>query len=165
MVSVVSFTHAAISLDEVKAFVRVDTNAHDALLAILLEAAQEECFSVTHTVFGTAEFLLQRWEQCYSIDMPYAPIATIDAVELDGVAAVEGTDYNYQPPYLNILTPYTESLQVEYTCTGTLPADVKHAILQRVKYGFDYGDDLPQDTPRFFDRVIGRYRHHQTFAG
>jgi hypothetical protein len=165
MVTVVTFAHAEITLDEVKAFVRVDTDAHDALLAILVAAAQEECFAVTHTVFGTAEFLLKRFQQCYSIDMPYGPIATIDVVELDGVAAVLDTDYNWQPPYLNILTPYTTSVHVEYTCTATLPADVKHAILQRVKYGFDYGDDLPQNGPRFFDRIIGRYRHHQTFAG
>lgn len=160
-----SITFSEVTLVEAKAFVRVDTSAHDALLTMLIEAAHEECFSRTHCVFGTAEITVKRYDQCYSIQLPYYPIASIDAVLLDGVAAVLDTDYNFQDGYLNILTPYIESVECTYTCTGTLTADVKHAILQRVKYGFDYGDDLPQNQlPRFFDRVVDRHRYPQSFV-
>ena len=62
-----SITFATVTLDEAKAFVRVDTSAHDALLTMLIEAAHEECFSRTHCVFGTASFTVKRWEQVYML--------------------------------------------------------------------------------------------------
>ena len=165
MVTRNSITFAEVTLSEAKAFVRVDTDAHDALLTMLIEAAHEECFAITHNIFGTATFTLERIDQVYSIDMPFYPVTSIDAVYLDDSLAVEGTDYKFEAGYLNILTPYTELLMVDYTCGTELPADIKHAILQRVKYGFDYGDDLQQSMPRFFERVAARHRNHKTFAG
>ncbi len=166
MVTVSSIVFSTVALGEVKDFVRVDTDAHDVLLQTLIDSAMVECFNITHNMFGTATVTLKRWEQVYSIDLPYAPIVSITSVLLDGEAAVVDTDYELKGTYLDIKTAYTDTIEVEYEIGMDLPADVKHAIFQRVKYGYDYGDDLAQpETPRFFDRVIGRYRHHQTYVG
>jgi len=43
---------------------------------------------------------------------------------------------------------------------AAMPKDLKHAIYQRVKFGFDFGDDMPYDKSRFFDRIVGRYRRN-----
>lgn len=161
----IDISFQSVSIDDVKAFVRVDTDAHDALLADLLEAAQYECFNLTHCVFGTATVVLQRWDIYGSIDLPYYPVTAITEVMLDGVVT-DAANYALQGNYININTGYSESIKITYTVGMAMPADVKHAILQRVKYGFDYGDDLPQNQqPRFFDRVLHRYRDHKTFAG
>lgn len=166
MVTLSNITHSTVALGEVKDFVRVDTDAHDVLLQTLIDSAQQECLNITHNMFGSATVTLKRWEQVYSIDLPYGPIVSITSVELDGVAAVVDTDYELKGNYLDIKTAYTDTIEVVYAIGETLPADVKHAIFQRVKYGYDYGDDLPSaSTPRFFDRIIGRYRHHQTYIG
>ena len=160
-----SITFSEVSLVEAKAFVRVDTDAHDALLTMLIGAAHEECFGRTHCVFGEAEFTLTRWDQVYSIQLPYGPILDVEEVLLDDVAAVLDTDYTFTDGYLNLLVPYTTKVECTYTVGMALTDDVKHAILQRVKYGFDYGDDLPQhQLPRFFDRVVDRHRYPQSFV-
>lgn len=161
----ISLNFEAITLSDVKAFVRVDTDAHDALLTDLTNAAMYECFNLTHCVFGTATAVLQRWEVLDRVDLPYAPVTAITEVMLDGTV-VDASNYEIQSNILKIDAGYSETLKVTYTVGMAMPADVKHAILQRVKYGYDYGDDLPQNQqPRFFDRVLMRYRDHKTFAG
>lgn len=166
MIAVGSFVHSTVSLEEAKLFVRVDTDAHDSLLTMLIEAAQEECFARTHIVFGTATFTVTNFNQVTQLALPYGPVTSVTEVRLDGVAVVEDTDYYVQDDLIIIATSYTDKVEVDYAAGAALPADVKHAILQRVKYGYDYGDDLPSaSTPRFFDRVTDRYRLANTFAG
>jgi len=154
-----------ISLNEVKAFVRVDTDAHDALLTVLMNAAMHECFNLTHTCFGTGEITVKRWDVLQQLDLPYGPVNSITSVKLDG-ETTDSANYELRGNLLQIDVAYSESIEVVYAIGTTMPADVKHAILQRIKYGFDFGDDLPQNQqPRFFDRVLMRYRDHKTFAG
>jgi len=167
MITTNSFIHTSIELSEVKSFVRVDTDAHDTLLSTLVEAAQDECFNRTHFVFGSAEFTVKRWEVLSQLALPFAPVLSVTEVLLDGEAAVLDTDYEVKGDLVCILTGYSDTIELTFTCGTTLPADVKHAIFQRVKYGYDFGDDLPQNlqAPRFFDRVTDRYRHYNTYAG
>ena len=166
MIAVDSFVHSSVDLGEVKDFVRVDTDAHDTLLAMLVESAQEECFNRTHMVFGSAGFTVTNFNQVAQLALPYLPVTAVTSVTLDGELATVDEDYYVQDDLIIIAKSYTDKVEVVYTAGAALPADVKHAIMQRVKYGYDYGDDLPMGkTPRFFDRVTDRYRAANTFAG
>jgi hypothetical protein len=99
--------------------------------------------------------VVTNWED--TLYLPFWPIGAVTYVKVDGVADTEYTLLNGK------LTPSIEGdkLEVVYAAgwNTSTPKDVMHAIYQRVKYGFDYGDDLPQPTPRFFDRVLYRYKN------
>jgi len=151
-----NYTPAAINLTEVKAFCRVDTSADDSLLTFLYNAACEEALSYAQVVVGTATVtVVTNWADFYSL--PFWPIGAITHVKVDDVADTEYTLLN------GVLTPSIEGdkLEVVYAAGygANTPKDIIHAIYQRVKYGYDYGDDLPQATPRFFDRVLFRYKN------
>lgn len=165
MITVQSQALAAIDLDELKSFVRVDGDDHDALLGVLAESALQEAFNISHCCFGEATIQLERWERFGSIQLPYYPLKTVTEVLLDGVAAVEGTDYTIEGRYINILTDYEESIKITYTVGTTLPADVKGAVYQRVKYQYDFGDDLPYPNARYFDNILARYRDPLSVVG
>ena len=152
----VDFTPAAINLTEVKAFCRVDGSADDSLLTFLYNAACDEALSYAQVVVGTATVtVVTNWEA--EITLPFWPIGAVTYVKVDGVADTEYTLLNGR------LTPSVEGdkLEVVYVAgwNTSTPKDVIHAIYQRIKFGFDYGDDLPQPTPRFFDRVLFRYKN------
>jgi hypothetical protein len=170
-ITINSITFSKPTLAEAKAFARVDTDAHDTLLQTLIDSACQEALNVSHCVFGTATINLKRFvnedgTKWSSIDLPYYPVTAVTEVLLDDAATVEDTDWKLKGQYLEILdTSYSDTVEATYTVGRSLPDDVKHAILQRVKFGFDFGDDLPYTHTRFFESVLYRYRDQKTYVG
>ena len=153
----ISFTPKAINLTELKAFCRVDTSTDDALLTMLYSAAMDEALSYSHVALGNATVsIVTEWVSSY--ELPIWPIGAISLVEVDDVA-----DTAYE--VLNgIVCPSVigEKLEITYAAGfgASVPMDAIHAVYQRVKFGYDYGDDLPSDRLRFFDRVLFRYKRN-----
>lgn len=166
MTTQVTKTNASIDLTELKSFCRIDGTAHDGLLATLVAAAFDELVNITHWVFGTGTVIVQTWQPAGQIDLPICPAVAITEVLVDD-DIVDTANWQLRGQQLVKVDGelVQEKIKVTYTVGEPLPADLRTAIYQRVKYQYDYGDDLPQQMPRFFDRIAFRYRNHQTFAG
>jgi len=162
MANSITYTPQAIDLAEIKAFCRVDGSADDSLLTFLYEAACEEALSYAHVIAGTATITADTvWVSSY--ELPYWPAGAITSVHVyvDGVST-EDTEYELLD---GVITPSIgsegERMVIVYTAGfAAMPKDLKHAIYQRVKFAFDFGDDVPYDKSRFFDRIVGRYRRN-----
>ena len=164
MVTVSNYTPISVNLTEVKAFCRVDGSADDALLTMLFSAAVEEFNSYTGYRLGTTTVTVDTWgQEQYALPLgPVTAITSVTAYDDEGTATVQVlyTDYTYVNTTLTLKeTP--ERMVIVYTCGDTNPpADIKHALYQRIKFGYDYGDDLPYNSNRFFDRLAFRYRQN-----
>jgi hypothetical protein len=163
MANSITYTPQAISLDEVKSFVRVDGSSDDNLLTFLYEAACEEALSYAHVVLGSATITSDTvWASSY--ELPYWPLGSITSVHVyvDGVST-EDTEYELLD---GVISPSIgeegDRMVIVYTAGyASMPKDIKHAIYQRIKFGYDFGDDMPYNVgPRFFDRIVGRYRRN-----
>jgi hypothetical protein len=152
---------AIITLQEAKEFMRVVTDVNDAMIQVLIDAARAEAESITGARWGTYEFSLSGYGYWHKLNTP-VPLQEINEVSINGTPA----EYKY---YLGGLVEITTSLSSEdivkinysvgYT---TAQEDIKHACLQRVKFAYDNGDDLPYPVGRFFDHLVNRYRVNWT---
>lgn len=164
MVTVNSYTPISVNLAELKSFCRVDGSADDALLTMLFSAAVEEFNSYTGYRLGATTVTVDTLGQA-SYTLPLGPVTAITSVTAyddEGVSTVLTLYDDYD--YINTVISLDEvpaRMVIVYTCGDTNPpADVKHALYQRVKFGYDYGDDLPYNSNRFFDRLAFRYRQN-----
>lgn len=162
MANTITYTPQAIDLSLIKSFCRVDGTADDTLLTFLYEAACNEALSYAHVVCGSATITAETVWGVY--ELPYWPLGSITSVHvyIDGVST-QDTAFTLLD---GVITPSIGSdgdrMTIVYTAGfATMPKDLEHAILQRVKFGYDFGDDMPYDRgPRFFDRVAFRYRRN-----
>jgi len=164
MVTVSSYTPISVNLTELKAFCRVDGSADDALLTMLFSAAVEEFNSYTGYRLGATTVTVDT-DGAAQYALPPGPvkdITSVTAYDDEGTSTVLALYDDYD--YINTTLSLDETparMVIVYTCGDTNPpADVKHALYQRVKFGYDYGDDLPYNTNRFFDRLAFRYRQN-----
>lgn len=164
MVTVSSYTPISVNLTELKSFCRVDGSADDALLTMLFSAAVEEFNSYTGYRLGATTVRVDT-EGAASYALPLGPVTAITSVtayDEEGTSTVLALYDDYD--FINTVISLDETpsrMVIIYTCGDTNPpADVKHALYQRVKFGYDYGDDLPYNTNRFFDRLAFRYRQN-----
>ena len=164
MVTVNSYTPISVNLAELKSFCRVDGSADDALLTMLFSAAVEEFNSYTGYRLGATTVTVDTLGQA-SYTLPLGPVTAITSVtayDEEGTSTVLALYDDYD--YINTVISLDEvpaRMVIVYTCGDTNPpADVKHALYQRVKFGYDYGDDLPYNSNRFFDRLAFRYRQN-----
>ena len=159
VVTIDTFSPAVITTAEAKKYCRVDVTNDDGLIDDLINSAQEEALGFTHVIFGTATITLKVYTYSSCLKVPYHPLVSVTSVLLDGVAY---TDYTVKGDSIYIDEFYEEAVIV-YTAGRDMPADVKTAILQRVKFNYDFSDDLVYEKPRFFERVLFRYREPNTF--
>ena len=160
----ISLTPApVVDLAEAKAFLRVDFNNDDTLIQSLIDQATEEAQSYTGVIFGEAVYTYEdKGNQRVWLNWP-SPVVSIDSVQVDG------SDIEYTDNLDGSLTITGAGSAQLFTITYTVgmdpaPKDVASAILQRVKFGYDWGDDLPYDKLRFFDRILFRYRNTGYFG-
>jgi uncharacterized phiE125 gp8 family phage protein len=164
MVTVSSYTPITVNLTELKSFCRVDGSADDALLTMLFSAAVEEFNSYTGYRLGATTVTVDTvGQESYTLPLgPVTGITSVTAYDDEGVTTVLALYDDYD--YINTVLTLDETparMVIVYTCGDTNPpADVKHALYQRVKFGYDYGDDLPYNSNRFFDRLAFRYRQN-----
>lgn len=162
MATSIAYTPQAINLDQVKSFCRVDGTADDNLLTFLYEAACEEALSYAHVVLGSATITADTvWVGSY--ELPYWPTGNITSVyvTIDGTSTLD-EDYEVLD---GVIFPSIGSdgdrMEITYTAGfATMPKDIQHAVYQRVKFGYDFGDDMPYTQTRFFDRIVFRYRRN-----
>lgn len=159
LVEITSFVPATITLDEAKEYARVDTTTDDNIITTLLASAQQEALGYTHVIFGSGviSVLVQGYQEV--IPLPYLPLISVTSFKLDGV---ESTEYSVVGTCIVVTATY-EECEILYDAGRDQPDDVKLALLQRVKFTYDYPDDMVYEKTRFFERIMFRYREPSTF--
>lgn len=164
MTTVSAYTPITPNLAELKSFCRVDGSADDSLLEMLFTAAVDEFTAYTGVILGTATCTAD-FGGVEVFPLPFSPAGAITSVtayddEGTSTALAQYTDWTR----VNETLQFNEEqfrIVVVYPVSNTAPTkDILHALYQRVKFGYDYGDDLPYNGTRFFDRIAFRYRQN-----
>jgi hypothetical protein len=153
-----------VSLEQAKAFLRVDHSADDTLITDLISHAQAEAETYTGLLFADATYSYEDYgggQKWLTYPQPINEILTVQ---------VEGSDVSYRDNLDGSINVGIDGdvasdsvVVITYKCgIGTPTADVPAALLQRIKFSYDYGDDMPYDKARFFDRILFRYRNSFT---
>jgi uncharacterized phiE125 gp8 family phage protein len=82
-----------VTLAGMKAYLRIEHDDEDALIAQLITAARRTCESATRRAFLTQSWRLtrERWPRDGQIDVPLAPLASVTAARIRGVDDGETT--------------------------------------------------------------------------
>lgn len=155
----IQLTGTPVTWDEIKAFVRADSDQDQVMLEGLAKMATDEFISASGYIPATATITVV--DYLGSVSAQFAPMPTPSSVEVDGTALAPAK-YSWDPVG-RCLTPAADVVGLYITVTFDVdntacPEDVKLAILQRTKEAYDYGDNLEQKGPRYFDRIANRYR-------
>lgn len=159
MITVNTYTpvpYASVATD-LKVFVRVEGTADDALLELLWLAAQEEWISLTHNYVGEASITWLTYGS-WPVSLPYYPVDSITRVDVDDVQDTEFTTDTRDARYIVEPSVRGDKVQISFIVSQELNNEIKLALFQHVKFAYDFGDNLPADKVRYFDRIAMRYK-------
>jgi uncharacterized phiE125 gp8 family phage protein len=154
-----------VTLDEAKAYLRVETADEDALLTRLIAAARHAAERATGRALITQSWrmVLDRWPASRVVELPFSPLQSLDAVVLIDDADTESvwpasgyvTDLAAEPGRLalrdGVAPPLPgrdiAGLAVDFTAGyGDQPADVpealRQAVIRLVAHWFEHRDGL-----------------------
>ena len=155
-------THTPIPFADVSAdlkkFVRVDNAGDDTLLELLWLAAQDEWISITQNYLGDATIIYECVSNTY-INLPFYPVTAVSEVRINGDVDADYTTETLDSRYLVKPSVAGSEAQITYTVGEAIGAEVKLALFQHVKFAYDFGDNLPADKVRYFDRIAMRYKN------
>ena len=120
-----------VTLDEVKAFLRVTGSGHDALLVKTMKGAREYLEKATNLSFGEKVLKVTVDYELPEELLPYGPV--IDVTD-------EDSDDDYY--YYTYEAGYTE-----------LPEDLKTGLKMVIKHWYD-ADDISVDVPKVIKSII-----------
>lgn len=171
-----------VSLADAKAFLRVDDNAEDGLIATLATAARLHVESVTARamIFQSWRLVLDAWPVERTIALPVGPVHELTAVtafdEDDEAHEISLAQFVVQAGRLMLpreidgapaLRPRL-GLEIDYVAghgadAAAAPADLRHACLVLVGYWFENRDAVivagsGAVVPAGFDRLVAPYR-------
>ena len=131
---------------------------------MLFNAAVEEFNSYTGYRLGATTVTVDTVGSAqYALPLgPVTDITSVTGYDDQGNATVLSLydDYTIADATLTLNQSWATMVIIFEAGDTNPPADVKHALYQRVKFGYDYGDDLPYNSNRFFDRLAFRYRQN-----
>ncbi|MFG1423909.1 head-tail connector protein [Roseixanthobacter liquoris] len=171
-----------LTLAEAKAFLRIDTDAEDAVVSALIAAARQWVESETHQILLHQTWRLTRdaWPPSGLIAAPLAPVRAVLAARIvagDGAATelpldlftVRGTrmppliavDLTRAPVPSRPLGGIVLELQVGYGATAAgVPADLLQAVRQLVAFLHEHRDE-PGDQGRMPDSILALLRPYR----
>lgn len=137
----VASTTGAVSLEQVKLFLRVDSDEEDSIIEMFISAATAQCEKLTGRSLITQTWQTQLDAFIDAIELPFPPVQSIASVSyLDDDGAIQTVDAeNY---YLDAMDPAWLVPAVGFTW----PAAREQANAVTITYVTGYGDD-PEDIP------------------
>ena len=130
-----------ITAQDVKDYVRIDTNADDALITQMITEARIWCenFISRDIVAKNRTYYLPTTNGLF--DLPFAPIASVVSVLINGAAA-QYTEYGLDDLSIELDGGPADNVKVTYTTTGLNDGLVKQALLQLVSTFYDNRADF-----------------------
>ena len=134
-----------ITAQDVKDYVRIDTNADDALITQMITEARIWCenFISRDIVAKNRTYYLPTTNGLF--DLPFAPIASVVSVLINGAAA-QYTEYGLDDLSIELDGGPADNVKVTYTTTGLNDGLVKQALLQLVSTYYDNRADFSVST-------------------
>lgn len=130
-----------ISTQDVKDYVRIDTSADDSIIALMIEQARIWCenYISRDIVAKNRTYYVDTTNGVF--DLPFAPVSSISAVTIEGVAA-EYTVLGLDNETIELDGGSAEQVKVTYATTGLSDGLLKQAILQLVSTYYDNRADF-----------------------
>lgn len=175
-----------VSLDDAKAYLRVDDTTEDSLVATLITAARIHLESLTGRalIAQTWRLVLDAWPCDGVIGLPVAPLISLTAItayDPDGnptTIAMAGIEPAVGATPARLFLPANfhpgptlrahEGIEIDYlagygTAASDVPADLVQALMVLVAYWFENRDAVViagsgAIVPSGFDRLVASYR-------
>lgn len=154
-----------ITLDETKAFLRVEHDADDALIETQITSAREslEAYLNIAMVQRTMQFSHSFSESDPRIvSLPRWPVASVGTVILDGTEITDFTvDLRKRPSEIRV--PRASHIEVEFTAgygveTSDVPAPLRQALLLIVARSYEQRSEVQGAMPLMVDALTMPYR-------
>ena len=134
-----------VSTAEAKEFIRVDTTADDNIIGEMITTARIVCenyigkdiVAKNRTVY--VSYLDQK------IELPYAPVASISSVTVDGSTATYKTR-GLDNQLIELDTLPAKEVKITYITAGLTDANIEHAIKQLVSTYYDNRSEFVTGT-------------------
>jgi uncharacterized phiE125 gp8 family phage protein len=172
-----------VTLDEARAFVRVEGSAEDALLEALVTTARLQVESATGRALIAQDWrlVLDDWPPDRRVRLPIAPLVSLTSIttyDPDSAATVEPltdvlVDAHAEPPQLLLPAGFgagplreRQGIAIDYRAgygetAADVPAPLRQAALLLIAYWFENRDmaALPAGpVPAGIDRLVAPYR-------
>jgi hypothetical protein len=130
-----------ISRTEAKNYIRIDTIADDTLIDLMIEAAHTaaENYMSRDIIAKERTYYLDNSVDGF-IDVPFGPVASVDAVTVKGVS-VSFTVYGLGDPMVEI-NPDVKDIKIDFTTEGMSDGLLKQALLMMVSTYYDNRTDF-----------------------
>lgn len=127
-----------LTLDEVKAFIRVDFDTDDDLITSMIDQSRDLIEQYTNSSMVDSDIVLIASKR-ESLVLPYSPVNVITSiVDIDDNAI----DYTYDK--LTVELKATTTFTVTYSTTGTVPDGLKLGWLEIMAYLYEQRGDTSQ---------------------
>ena len=134
-----------ITAADVKSYVRIDTDEDDALIANMITEARIWCenYISRDIVPKNRTYYIDSTNGLF--DLPFAPVATIVSVTVEGEAATY-TEYGLDDLSIELNGGPSNNVKITYTTAGLNDGLIKQALLQMVSNLYDNRADFVTGT-------------------
>ena len=130
-----------ITTADVKSYVRIDTDEDDALIANMITEARIWCENYISRDIVAKNRTYYLSDTSGLFDLPFAPIATVTGVTIEGEAATF-TEYGLDDLSIELDGGPSSNVKVTYTTAGLNDGLIKQALLQMVSNYYDNRADF-----------------------
>ena len=154
-----------ITVADCKNFIRIDTNADDTLLGMMITAARTnaENYLSRDIVSKTRTYYLERSPNDLFIEVPFGPISSIQSVTgtIDDIA-IEYSVYGLDDKIIELTDIYV-NVKINYTTLGMSDGLLKQALLMMVSTYYDNRTNfvtgtIVQDIPTGSQQILNGYK-------
>ena len=137
-----------ITLAEAKAYIRITNTEEDTLITSMITNARMQCEKYLNSdILPKTRTLFLNYTDA-PINLPYAPIATVDSVTVDG--AVQALDEGYEilgldNPLISLDQVTAEKVSITYTTAGISDISLYQGILAYIAWLY-HGRDATMPT-------------------
>jgi uncharacterized phiE125 gp8 family phage protein len=150
-----------VTTQDVKDYVRIDTDADDTIIGRMIEQARIWCenYISRDIVAKTRTYYVDRTNGVF--DIPFAPVNSITSVTVQGEAA-EYTVLGLDNETIELDGGSAEQVKVSYSTTGLSDGLLKQAILQLVSTYYDnradYVSGSINEIPSNVKSILSSYK-------
>ncbi len=136
-----------VTTSDVKSYARIDTSADDTIIGRMIVQARIWCenYISRDIVAKNRTYYIPKTSGVF--DIPFAPVASISSVTIDGVATTDYTMLGLDNESID-LDGYADKVKVTYITTGLSDDLLKQAILQLTATYYDNRSDVFEGNSR-----------------